>query len=680
MKKNLIYVFTFILSYTQQSYSKLEKNTSDENAQSILGEEDIPNLSLSRRFIPNLVYRASITTPAQIAINGGIPSNPLGNADLSDYIGRHYQFLTNLVPPLDYSYSEYAFPVGSNTSERLISEFQIDPNYLQSIPNFSYPVVDYFNYYNAINFSSRNLAHHAFTATYSNPALALRDAFYFITAYSNNYLYRPAIMTIYLYAIIPDRNFVSVTETYRNEVERLRNDPERRNEFEHLIHLNDLYTQEDQYLAFGRIPTNQIAFVDSYYFDHMNRTYRYRYLDGSGHINRERFEAFSSREASLYEGNYPIGTIPRLIPRQVVSEAASVCYINNPIHPANETAERQRRDANFTMAKKNFVTNTLCRNDQLIDFQKEFNEKATKILLKDHKGKKYCLDLHNYYLSFNENCKDSTKWLYSSAGQLITGVFDGKNQQIYCLSNPESNDYYPKSPRMKICDLNKKEQQWNMNQNDENRYFFNSALGENLNLNFSDNYIYISKNSANYNIINYKEISEKISPVYNQFSFSINLIDEPNKGIYPSFYGKLKLYDTDYLSSNNYLTYYNAHNQAIFSNNGYSNKVGPQVCYTSLLIQNGGSSWDYAENQYCSTISNLEDKFKWDFKMKENELYIYDFGDNTLRYSKNRNYFYVGGKNWYDSSLNYTAPKYDSFHKKSNLSQIFSIPELNLKK
>ncbi len=44
---------------------------------------------------------------------------------------------------------------------------------------------------------------------------------------------------------------------------------------------------------------------------------------------------------------------------------------------------------------------------------------------------------------------------------------------------------------------------------------------------------------------------------------------------------------------------YNAHNKAIFSNYGHSSTVGPQVCYTSLLIQNSGSSWDYTKNQFC---------------------------------------------------------------------------------
>ncbi|BBH51847.1 hypothetical protein JCM31447_311200 [Fluviispira sanaruensis] len=39
----------------------------------------------------------------------------------------------------------------------------------------------------------------------------------------------------------------------------------------------------------------------------------------------------------------------------------------------------------------------------------------------------------------------------------------------------------------------------------------------------------------------------------------------------------------------------------------------------------------------------VENKFKWFFEMKVNELFIHDNGKNTLRYYNER-YFYVGGK------------------------------------
>ncbi|WP_186644847.1 hypothetical protein [Fluviispira vulneris] len=678
MKKTLVCFYIFIFSSAQPLYARIGDASEDIKFKHALDPEvdEEAQIPPPQRHIPNLVYRASITPPSQIAINGGFPYPPNSqNIDLSNYVNHHYLYLTNIVPPLQYSYLEYNFPAASSNSERLISQFEIDREYLRTTPTVQYPIVDYYNYFNAINFASRNPAHPAFTATYSNPAYALRDAFYYVAAYSRYFMNSPTIMTIYLYAIRPNESFVSVTDTYRRELENLRNDPARVNDFEHLERLNDLYTQEDQYLALGRISTNQIAYVDSYYYDYSSRSYRYRYLDGSGNINRETFETFSNTPANLYPNDFPIGTIPNIVPQQNVSEPVSVCYIE-PQSSHNNTAERQRRYAILSITDKELLTSNSCLNEPLANFKNIFDEKSIHIAISDMQGNKYCLDTKNYYLSFNAKCDDSVKWLYTEAGQLISGVFDGKNQQIYCLTKPLSTDTKNTRPRMEICDLSKNEQRWYLNQDKNNNYIFNTELADNLNLNDSESYLNISENKSNYKILNYDTISKNISPKYTQFSISLSLKDEHEYEIYPTFNGYLKLDKKENLLKSGYINYYNAHNNAIFSNYGFSKTVGPQVCYASLLIENEGSSWDYAENKYCSTIGEVEHEFKWFFALKNDELLIHDFGKNTLRYSTSR-YFYIGGKNWYDSSR-YKVPSFASAGSSSNLKQNFSVANLNI--
>jgi hypothetical protein len=245
--------------------------------------------------------------------------------------------------------------------------------------------------------------------------------------------------------------------------------------------------------------------------------------------------------------------------------------------------------------------------------------------------------------------------LYTSAGQLISEVFDGENRQFYCMATPkDSQSATAQQPYFEICDLKKQEQTWILLKAPDESISFYSFAGESLVFEPQANsYVYLDKNKkSSYKIDNTEELDQKaLHKPYLQSAINLRLNKLPEKVIYPTAGGYLRL-KTPSSRGGDYQTYYNMHNNALFSNYTTFRGVYPQVCYASDLKKSSGSSWDYASNEYCSTATtkNFPPHLQLFFVFHDKKWKMHDIGGNTLRYFLPRDYFYVAGKNWFDNS------------------------------
>jgi len=249
---------------------------------------------------------------------------------------------------------------------------------------------------------------------------------------------------------------------------------------------------------------------------------------------------------------------------------------------------------------------------------------------------------------------------------LISEINEGKNNQYYCLSFPENeeNPYL----KMEICDLRNPRQKWYFNETKENSSKLVSSYQGNE-VRFYKDYGYLSKeNSEDYGtikILDYNKIKENVSkPLYqfNIVTFSISNLDNKSTtelSIYPSSNGNNYLYPLPNL--NGYKNYYNMHNHSFFSNYGVTD--GSQVCYISKQIKEGGSSYDWIINDYCSNQAEMPSSYQWFFKVIDTQqnfrksYNITDIGNNKLRTSKkflSSSYkaLYTAHHDWYDGSDN----------------------------
>lgn len=623
MKKNIINLSILSFYIYPCAFAKVNETSIEQGVLNQSSEEQLQiypqrNEASPSRYIPNFVYRGSITEPTYTYIFGLTRSrrNEI-SADLSNYILNHY--------------------------------INLQDNSLE-----------YYNNQNPINERMGARSQNSFISTYRSPSNAYRDAFNFVRAYSSNFNYSPTIMTIYVYAIRPSDNFISVTDTYERVFQSAQQNPILH---ENLRQLDRMYNSEDQYLAIDNIASTQIAYADEYRFNHLSR--RYEYSERIPNVN------FNNLNSELRFNNYPIGTIPERLPEQNRSQSEITCHIQS--RPNNETASRKKRSP---FEKHDIVNTEICpsintnESSKILSPSALFQNKAIEISVLDNYGKKICLAPYDFYLSYSE-CNNKNKWIYTTTGQLITEVNDGKYSQYYCLSKGHKDDKYPLYPRMKICDLNDKDQIWQFLGNKNDGFRLSLKSGEKLKLNENGYFINFNNSSSKLKSIkieNYEDIFLNISEPLIQFSVNINfaikyyhyervfsnsyfIIRSTNK-IYPEYKG---MYSDTLENKPEYINYYNAHNHALFSNYGYLNNNGPQVCYTSNQVINGSPAWDWVSTEYCSTKDFVENKYQWYFKNKNGIYQIFDSGNNILRNNGDKTYFYTAGNMWTDSTKFYQS-------------------------
>ncbi|MBX9836774.1 MAG: RICIN domain-containing protein, partial [Silvanigrellaceae bacterium] len=433
---------------------------------------------------------------------------------------------------------------------------------------------------------------------------------------------------------------------------------------QNLVELDRFYTQGNEYAALYTIQRETIVSATRYDFDPNLG----RYVEG-GVIENPRFREGVS--PAVHPNNYSIGLVPEIEEIEALEGNLEQCDIQRV---SSSTA---------SMRKKREVENNLktcsafARNAQRpIEMPNTlFEKKALKIEVNAFNSTKYCLvpDQNNYLYVDYCGSNSKNKWLYTEFGQLISEINDGKNNQYYCLTAPKQNNQY-QYLKMEICDLNEERQKWSFIKNEKG----DPSLKPNTSLVshsgkvvavYNNYYPYLSGNSPEskdkikaLKILNGSDIQSNISFPIIQFSVDhMNLlediidqekIDKIKYSIYPTGSGDVSMFMKDDNYLNEYRNYYNAHNNAFFSNYGYDKSKGPQVCYISRLVQLGGSSYNWVKNDYCSTQSKLNSSYLvWYFERWENQngFKIIDAGKNVLRISKNSYFAYTENTGNYDS-------------------------------
>lgn len=447
--------------------------------------------------------------------------------------------------------------------------------------------------------------------------------------------------SFYVYQIVPDRNFISVIDTYKKEL-ALASKERSPNRFDTLVRLSSFYTNREEYVALGSIKSSHIVSATRYYFSVKDMNF----IKGITQINPY-FD--KNIIAVVHPNNYPIGTLP------------DVNHLDKMIDENTCESQLQELQQQISMRKKRelYQFKSVCLSSvskikNKIEMPKDiFNKNALKIQVKAFHKYDYCLEPNKNYLYINycNHSKYNNKWIYTELGQLIAEVNDGKNNQYYCLT--ATKESYA-DLKMKICDLNKTEQIWKLNELSNSKYTLVSYSGKTVGI--KDNYytyLIEEKNEINHSaliISNYSKIKNNISFPILQFSLvtniqlvsnqkyllSINLV-APNlfHSIYPTTKGYVMV--DKLLNLNGYSNYYNAHNNTFFSN--YGNEEGIQVCYYS--------SSGYVYNDYCSTQTNLENRFKWYFKKQETQdSYKILDAEEKILYINNADYYaYIGNSN-----------------------------------
>lgn len=482
---------------------------------------------------------------------------------------------------------------------------------------------------------------------------------------------------IYIYQIVPQSNFISVTQTferildaaYRNQVGvsnhinithggDLEIDEENIN-LENLEYLRPYYTRRREYAALYNIHNDSI--VSARRFRYSNETRNYELIET---IQNPHYNA--NIEPAIHENNYLLGSVPnyRYIHGLNSHYLCNTRRQNSSHMYKKRSIVPQELDCDLPITSNETIPNSLKLETPKIMFDK----KSIKIEVSRNNSETYCLSPYEKYLyiDYCEKPYSKNRWLFTEFGQLISEINDGKNNQYYCLSFPENeeNPYL----KMEICDLRNPRQKWYFNETKENSSKLVSSYQGNE-VRFYKDYGYLSKeNSEDYGtikILNYNKIKENVSKPLYQFdieTFSISNLDNKSAtelSIYPSSNGNNYLYPLSNL--NGYKNYYNMHNHSFFSNYGVTD--GSQVCYFSKQIKEGGSSYDWVENKYCSNQAEMPRPYQWFFKVIETQqnfiksYNITDIGNNKLRtskkfLSKSYNALYTAHHDWYDGSDN----------------------------
>jgi hypothetical protein len=499
---------------------------------------------------------------------------------------------------------------------------------------------------------------------------------------------------IYVYQIVPQPNFISVTQTYerildaayRNELGvsnhinithggDLEIDEENIN-LENLEYLRPYYTRRREYAALYNIHHDSI--VSARRFRYSNETGNYEFIETiqNPHYNPE-------IEPAIHENNYLLGSVPNY--RNIHGfNSHYLCNTRrqNSSHMYKKrSTDPQKIDCDLTTSNETIPNSLELETPKFM-----FDKKGMQIEVNTNSSKTYCLSPYDEYLyiDYCEKPYSKNKWLFTEFGQLISEINDGKNNQYYCLSFPENeeNPYL----KMEICDLRNPRQKWYFKETEESfSKLMSSYQGNEVRV--YKNYGFLSKeNSEDYGtikVLNHNKIKENVSKPLYQFNieiYAISNIDNTELFIYPLNNGYNYLSPEVYL--NGYKNYYNMHNHSFFSNYGIAD--GSQVCYISKQIKIGSSFSEWVENDYCSNQDKMPNAFQWFFKEINSEsnlgksYNIIDIGKNKLRTSKkflSKSYkaLYTANLYWYDDSDNIL----ETFYLPSEVQNLFNLDDPN---
>ncbi|APJ03087.1 ricin-type beta-trefoil lectin domain protein [Silvanigrella aquatica] len=472
--------------------------------------------------------------------------------------------------------------------------------------------------------------------------------------YAHDYGDRYALGTwevseFYIYEIVPEAHFVDVTATFERTLQA-EIDPQRRIELERR---RNEFIDEYEFSAIEFIRPESILSATRYVFN--NEDFRYHPVEIIPNANAER-----NLIPTVHENNFSLGTIRNHNFEHHLPTLDFACYRpdNNTgtvsFVVLNSNSHREKRELNM---QSRVLPKLICPDPQFLQ-KKERIENPTSFLERT-KSKinitsfemKLCLIPDNKYL-YGATCDtNSALWSFTEFGQLITKIFDGQYDQYYCLTAPR-NSQDSNYVKLEICDLNTKEQRWTL-QSDKNSFKLLSSANETLHL-YNNYYAYTQKKIDYYRVVNLNnsfEIKKNKTSAFIQFSVD-PLYTADYYTIYPTEHGNI--YEEYFSDLSNYSTFFNAHNNTLFSSYGH-NREGPQVCYISSSVRKESVSWEWVKNEYCPTGGFVENQYKWLFQVNQDhsKFQIMDYVGNILRLndnygSQNRYFAYTAFRFWND--------------------------------
>ncbi|RDB36192.1 MAG: hypothetical protein DCC88_06325 [Spirobacillus cienkowskii] len=454
------------------------------------------------------------------------------------------------------------------------------------------------------------------------------------------------VREFYLYEIVPQNNFVSVTDTYERALRETDN-PIIRQQLENLRHI---YTWENEYAALYEIHPETIISATRYEFDMNSR----RFVEREEIVNTVTRESRTEPHVipMLHPDTYSIGTYRNVYYSYNGTSAGFACAEV----PSNAHAMKKRND--------NLPENNLCPKESLralevVENPNYFLPKTQfKFKLSVFNKGKYCLNPASQYYVYIDFCEVAAHWNFTEFGQIITEVDDGHKKQYYCLvAGKLQKDYI----KLEICDLNDYKQFWKLVDLDKDNLTI-ASLDNRYIASSYNYYIYLANNYKSGSVIKIHRsdalmLQNKTKALV---QFSVDPLMVENKYVlYPTSKGYMFVDSPS--SLNKYVNFYNAHNNSLFSSYGHE-RNGPQVCYFSSLLKSGGGAWGWINSDYCSNQGSMTHEYRWFFKLNSNntDYNIFDFAGNILRVdnisgSTNRYFAYTAYFSWADKNKNIEA-------------------------
>jgi hypothetical protein len=474
----------------------------------------------------------------------------------------------------------------------------------------------------------------------------------------------------YIYEIIPQSNFINVASIFHSTYNSSQGN--RKYLLENYV---TIFTIENEFAAMNYIPPETIVLATRYVLtgnDYVSDDEPY--INNITRINAQN-PVFEPR---VYSGSFPLGTLQGVYFEFNGVNPNFACFNDSLPSISSEVLidDKIGKDQLFHVTKRDIYGNQnklICPSRNLMKKKSYYINMPDDFLERSKNEFKFstfnmpniCLTPNKGYIGMyfyvsSASCSDNRIWSFTEFGQVITQVYDGQHYQYYCLKSPRtgSPDRYI---RLEICDISDKEQKWII-EKFENRYYLKNYFNQTLLLG-SNNFVFMSnepisaifldKNKNSLSFTNATQVLNSTTEAFVQFSMDF-LYTEDFYVMYPTSGGNVfQDFARNLLT---YRHYYNVHNNAIFSTFG-NRTIGPQVCYMSALMFNGGSSWDWVKNDYCSTQGEMRPEYKWilHHDPKPSEYYISDFAGNLLKFSDvrgspNRYFAYTANTFWYDSN------------------------------
>ncbi len=477
---------------------------------------------------------------------------------------------------------------------------------------------------------------------------SLDYAVYYAAQYARTYW---NVEEYYIYEIIPQSNFIDVTATYERTLQETRH-PGRRAGLESL---RWHFTREYEYTALYFISPVTILSATRYVLNHEISTY-------APEETIQNLNAQTNNMPTVYPNIYPLGTVDGLDYPLVntgcvlnANYSGKLYLFNTGVPPYPTTtlpSNRPKREMPSAL-------HTCFANSFHNKIDTKFNTKfPIKIEVKNIFDEKYCLTTFPYNNVRIAKCSESHNWYFTEFGQLIAEAKDEHNEQYYCLTEAEGNNTNS-FIKMQLCDLSEKKQLWKVEFTKHDQVFIKSSSNKILHAHensYKTAYVRVKPNKNILSLNNLAVLKSNQTEPFIQFSID-NLLSINGEVIYPTEQGYIyAVKPPDAFKRNK--TYYNAHNNILFSTFENSSDSSA-VCYVSSLIEAGGSSWGWVKNHHCSTKSISNNSFKWILHRNDNDngYAISDIGANLLRVNKNstlnKNYVYTANNHGYYDDSNF---------------------------